>query len=954
MDALLTLGSSPFNSLLAFGRNKDLYPNFEALMLSPAVGWCLWIALAGLLAFFIAHSEKWRRLWLQMGDPRSVALLRIVFGLFTLFNVNGLWEHFDYLFTSDGIFPTDVAQQVRAKGQFAGYGDGSTPGENVGFFGWAGFMVWLKGSNHSLLLLNGSQGFFWTHIIVFEAAMIAFILGIGTKYTKWIAWFAFHSITMRNTMYWEGTENVYRCFFFYLALSRSGQAYSVDNWLRCRRLRKAGRLSVRGGPGDGAGVPKSEASPKGLEAIYRAIPMWPRWLMIIQTAVVYGYAGPTKNGNVWAKGDAFYYAFNLDHFYRLPPQELSAIFGTNLFRVNSFVVHYWQMFFPVVVVGLVIRWVVAERFEPLSAMRRRISRLGLLSFAGAMLAAVIIAYPVHYKEPKDGLTIQQVQWIVGIVTPLGLAAGTWFFWRLATKPFGFSLRGHKVAVDLPFFFRWAFGRRIWLGLGLIFHLHLIIMMNIGWFNPGLASTYLAYLNGGELVSLACAFKRSIAKLRGATPEELAEIRPIPPEDPRRLVRAQPGARLGLATLLAGAAIGLSGAVMHAITRPDLWPRLTGAWGWRNQSFPVELNAQVPSVHAGWFLTAAAVMVLVVTFEGRRGRGPRLLALPFIAALPVAVGYVRIATNASMAWALLAVGVATWLACRNNELASKLDGASEESAPQYPWAYGVWGRLIAGGVVAYHLLGLTAWMLPQKDSLSTFRGQASAPFKFWLKQTQTTQSWSMFAPNPPRSNMFMRVLVHDKQGEIWDLNTDVYACLEKDASPELCDAVFPQPWIWYSRQRKMNRRIAGSEGGGGAWYQKWHARYECRTWALAHNGELPEKVEIVKVTYPVPTPEYVRDHGAYVPATQYQAKGRQKSMHTTKCATAPFGQPTLDQLTRAGIDPTGHSEQKGWVKKRCSNFNKQREKKFLEKGWNEEDALVECMDGSAEAPAQAPR
>ena len=58
-----------------------------------------------------------------------------------------------------------------------------------------------------------------------------------------------------------------------------------------------------------------------------------------------------------------------------------------------------------------------------------------------------------------------------------------------------------------------------------------------------------------------------------------------------------------------------------------------------------------------------------------------------------------------------------------------------------------------------------------------------------------------------------------------------------ATEEICDAVYPIPWIWYTRQRKMNRRIAGSEGGNGEWYQKWHARYLCRQWQLDH-GELP--------------------------------------------------------------------------------------------------------------------
>jgi hypothetical protein len=67
---------------------------------------------------------------------------------------------------------------------------------------------------------------------------------------------------------------------------------------------------------------------------------------------------------VWANGDAFYYALNLDHFYRFEPQQLSAIFGTNLFRINTWVVHWWEACFPLVVLGLVSRFMRREQVPP--------------------------------------------------------------------------------------------------------------------------------------------------------------------------------------------------------------------------------------------------------------------------------------------------------------------------------------------------------------------------------------------------------------------------------------------------------------------------------------------------------------------------------------------------------------------------------------------------------------
>ena len=57
----------------------------------------------------------------------------------------------------------------------------------------------------------------------------------------------------------------------------------------------------------------------------------------------------------------------------------------------------------------------------------------------------------------------------------------------------------------------------------------------------------------------------------------------------------------------------------------------------------------------------------------------------------------------------------------------------------------------------------------------------------------TQSWAMFAPNPHRSNVFMKVMVKDEAGEIWDLKHDIYGKRE-------------YPYLWYDRMGKINRRL----------------------------------------------------------------------------------------------------------------------------------------------------
>ena len=56
----------------------------------------------------------------------------------------------------------------------------------------------------------------------------------------------------------------------------------------------------------------------------------------------------------------------------------------------------------------------------------------------------------------------------------------------------------------------------------------------------------------------------------------------------------------------------------------------------------------------------------------------------------------------------------------------------------------------------------------------------------------------FAPNPNRTNVFIRVLVEDEQGEIWDMKHDMY---REDR----------YPYFFYARQGKINRRIDDKKG-----------------------------------------------------------------------------------------------------------------------------------------------
>lgn len=821
--------------------------NAEALALAPTVGWWMLLGFVFFVAVCIFHREAFRRLFLRAEDPRTMGLFRIVFGLVTLANINGLSDLFIYLFTDEGLFLTDVAREVFARDQFAGFGDGIGP-DPYGFFDVGAVLEFFKGSKFSPLFFWDSPTAFWLVLGAFEVACVCMIVGYKTHVTKWLTLVLFHAIILRNQVFWEGTENVYRCFLLYLCMSRCGAAYSVDNWLRCRRLRAEGRLSTSDGPGGGAGAPASREHPRGLEPVYRLIPAWPRMIMILQLAALYCSTGTVKNGDIWGKGDAFYYALNLDHFYRFEPQRLSAVFGTNLFRVNTHITHFWEALFPLVVLGLVVRFVRCEKLPPLPEWQRWAVRACWLGLGLVALVVVQITLPVHIPRITRGgmpdLATWQ-RWFPVVWLSFMAVVGGLFYW-LGRRPPRVRLRGRAYTLDLDWFCAWFLGRRVWLGLGIIFHAHLIVMMNIGWFTPATMATYIAYLNGSEVAFLLRAIGERLGRLGLPVPKDIKEGHPpLPAADPTLPEHHRDAAALPAWALWSALGLGVAG--VYVVAETDL---------------------KIP-----WA-----------------------------------------ATGATMFAGLAVVGFGVALR-RGGEQLSVLDPT--RGRPRRPWAYGPMGRFLAGAFVVYHCTGVAIWLLPDKDCLggeqkTGWRLRAQEPFKWWIRTSQTAQGWKMFAPNPPRTNVFMQVMVTDVDGEGYDLNTDVYHPDNR-----------PIPWLGYTRQRKINRRIIGGEGGKGEWYQKWHARWVCRDWALKHGGQAPKKVELYKLSYVIPTPEEVRTKGPYDPVERLKSTRFRKLVHTTECATDPNGQLPNHIRARHGLPLLAEGEFKPWVKNRLTAWNKRK-------------------------------
>ena len=912
--------------LLAFALAKnERYPQIPA-GLDFELAWWVFLVLVALVVWSWSRAPWLRRALLGREDPRIFALMRVMLALFTFACFWNLEPYWRMLWSDEGMFTLEEAQRRYGRSALSGWT------ELDGFLDpWA--VVKFLWETPSLLILHGEPAYVRGLMFTFFGLLGCYLVGFRTRTTGVLCWLLLNGIYQRNSVYHEGTDTVFRVVWFYMLFARTDAAWSVDNALRRWREGRAHARPSRFDLGLFADrllsyawigswlvigarqldmhldapvllavvavvAAAAEALLRpGFRAAHRAaweaehgeplpapprfewVPRWPRLLVVVQFCWLYCNTGALKTGGVWTRGDALYYALNLDHFYRLEgfTQWLSAYAGTNFFRLATWLTHAWEIGFPLVAVGLWFGY--RERHR--AAGWARVAATGPRAWTGHVALVVLWAtvgwilyesLPLLYALNKQGKPTMpkyaQLQlalaWYLGwpLLVAVLAALGRWTptipGWRRG------RLRMPPVTLSPEFLRRWLLGRRLWLTLGVAFHGFLIVFMNIGMFPFIMLGSYLCFMSARPWIALAehVSLPRRLSKW----PELAGAFAPVEAVESveRRASMRRGGEWIHDRWLLLGASVVV--ATIAARGRPPAWfaalggadtasppsvPRPEGADASVGQLARATGNAAVHTAPVDTVLAwpialacLAGVACLVMWLRTRRldpdRAGRFATAMVFCASTAAIVFGIGQHPGASE----LAEGAYRDMLGRLIHfelfvfaLACLIVGWRRRRRPTDTEHVGGWplGRALALSLCLWHVGALSMALAPNYPVWSTWHGPARRIFGSWLRVTNTNQSWKMFAPNPPRANVSMQTVVVDGDGKYWDLNNN---------------AVRFRPRLFWAndRMRKMQRRMVGSS----KWYLRYWANFYCAEWTLDH-GTPPKEIQIYKVTSRIPAP-----------------------------------------------------------------------------------------------------
>ena len=773
---------------------------------APSLTIALVLATLAVVGLVAVHREALRRALLRAGDPRPLALFRISFALCLLMNLVEVAPQAVYLFSDEGLIPRTAVAQVHGMQAMLGVGDGVRSPE--GFADASAALHYLLSGRWSLLHFWDSPWFVHGYLAVTMLACLGLVLGWRSRGCAALCWLLYAGLLRRGDAHWGG-EQVFCALLFPLMLSRCGEAFGVDNFLRCRRLRARGLLSRPGGAGDGAGAAPSPEHPQGLAAIYRRVPMWPQALIAAQLALCYAANGWVKAGPLWTSGDALTYALHLDAYTRLDWHPLVLAIGPAPLRLATWIVLWWERLFPLVLIAL---WLREPRTPDAPVPSAASPWLARVCWLGVSVALALAAAVPGDLAGKTGAPARLDGAVCLALAALGVTLGVLLGRRASTLRRARAAAGPVLA--------------LWLGVGLVFHTVNFALLNVGAFALVTLTAYLLCGAGAPAVRVLQRISRALARRGVPVPEHMSLETAIACEDPDLPHLHRDSAALP------GWAIAGAGGLLVGVTALALAQAQAGLAWW----------------HAGWLSAGTGLL---------------------------------------------------WLGW------SRARRCPDTDAPvQVPWAHGPAGRLVAGGLLTYHLVALLTWQLPRWPSLP-YRDTARALVDPWMELSFTRQLWSMFAPDPPHDNLALRTHVVDAHGASHDLRSEL-------EHPEH----LRRPYLWSDRSRKVLEGVAGRR----THLAVWHARYLCRRWTLEHDGQPPTRVILERVTAPI------LPHDRRAALDSFWAEARSEPLISIDCADAPFAQLAPELRARHGLPlaPPGslhHTWPKGqpetWAERRSA-------------------------------------
>lgn len=195
------------------------------------------------------------------------------------------------------------------------------------------------------------------------------------------------------------------------------------------------------------------------------------------------------------------------------------------------------------------------------------------------------------------------------------------------------------------------------------------------------------------------------------------------------------------------------------------------------------------------------------------------------------------------------------------------------------AFPLLATLLVSLFIAYHLLAVGIHSAPPGGPVPSLQTFFDRHFRTvdYIRAAGIARSWQVFAPDAPRVNAFVRVLVEGTDGEVWDLGHDILGRRQ-------------YPYLFYDRIAKINRQMLRRKD-----YRLTYAGWVCRDWERMHGGEAARAVRLLPVRTRVPPP----GRGGYDPRG---LDVEEAAPETFPCESTLHGQLPPSLRARYGLPP----------------------------------------------------